>query len=120
MLTTVKILEAHGLRVFDVEELASHGGSLRVFACRAESKAHVTTPSVQRVIDDEEKAGLDSLEGYKQFGEQVKQTKLAFVDFLHPGSERGQDDCRLWSSGKERDATSVLRHREGLDRVHGG
>ena len=35
MLTTVRILEAHGLKVFDVEELTTHGGSLRVYACRA-------------------------------------------------------------------------------------
>ena len=35
MLTTVRIMEAHGLRVFDVEELTSHGGSLRVYACRS-------------------------------------------------------------------------------------
>ena len=40
MLTTVRILEAHGLRVFDVEELATHGGSLRVYACRAEDQTH--------------------------------------------------------------------------------
>ena len=88
LITTVKILEAHGLRVFDVEELASHGGSLRIFACRADSNAHVTTPAVQRVIDDEEEAGLDSVEGYRQFSEQVRQTKLAFVNFLSPGSQR--------------------------------
>ena len=36
MLTTVRILEAHGLKAFDVEELTTHGGSLRVYACRAE------------------------------------------------------------------------------------
>jgi 2-polyprenyl-3-methyl-5-hydroxy-6-metoxy-1,4-benzoquinol methylase len=40
MISTVRILEAHGLKVFDVEELASHGGSLRVYACRAESQTH--------------------------------------------------------------------------------
>ena len=40
MLTTVRILEAHGLKVFDVEELATHGGSLRVYACRAEAQTH--------------------------------------------------------------------------------
>ena len=49
LLTTVKILEAHGLRIFDVEELASHGGSLRVFACRTDSEAHATSSAVQKV-----------------------------------------------------------------------
>ena len=40
MLTAVRILEAHGLKVFDVEELPTHGGSLRVYACRAEDQTH--------------------------------------------------------------------------------
>ena len=100
MITTVKILEAHGLRVFDVEELASHGGSLRVFACRADSNAHVTTPYVQRVIDDEEKAGLNSVEGYKRFSEQVRQTKLAFVDFLIQATKEGKTIAGYGAPGK--------------------
>ena len=48
MLTTVWILEAHGLKVFDVEELSSHGGSLRVYACRAED----TNASVEPASGD--------------------------------------------------------------------
>ena len=40
LLTTVRLMEAHGLKVFDVEELLSHGGSLRVFACRAGAETH--------------------------------------------------------------------------------
>jgi 2-polyprenyl-3-methyl-5-hydroxy-6-metoxy-1,4-benzoquinol methylase len=100
MITTLKILEAHGLRVFDVEELASHGGSLRVFACRADSNAHVTTPAVQRVIDDEEKAGLNSVEGYKQFSKQVRQTKLAFVDFLIQATKEGKTIAGYGAPGK--------------------
>src|SRR5215469_10247796 len=42
LICTQKILAAHGLRIFDVEELKSHGGSLRIFACRDTSKAHAT------------------------------------------------------------------------------
>jgi len=96
----VKILEAHGLRVFDVEELASHGGSLRIFACRADSNAHVTTPAVQRVIDDEEEAGLNSVEGYRQFSEQVRQTKLAFVNFLIQATKEGKTIAGYGAPGK--------------------
>ena len=47
LLTTVRILEAHGLRVFDVEELSTHGGSLRVYACRAEDQTHRVEPTCQ-------------------------------------------------------------------------
>src|ERR1019366_4196876 len=47
MLTTASILETHGLKVFDVEELPTHGGSLRVFACRAEDGTHALMPTVE-------------------------------------------------------------------------
>ena len=61
LLTTVRILEAHGLKAFDVEELTTHGGSLRVYACRAERPTHAVEPTVQKVIDGGRKrrAGLD-------------------------------------------------------------
>ena len=49
LLSTIKIMGAHGLRVFDVEELKSHGGSLRVYACRAESKTHPLEPNMRKV-----------------------------------------------------------------------
>src|ERR1039458_7747965 len=63
MISTVRILEAHGLKVFDVEELMSHGGSLRVYACRAESQTHDIEPKVRELIAEEQRAGLASVEG---------------------------------------------------------
>src|SRR5580700_534111 len=78
MLTTVRILEAHGMKVFDVEELATHGGSLRVYACRVEDETRTIEASVRKVIADEEQAGLASVAGYGSFARQVKDTKLAF------------------------------------------
>jgi 2-polyprenyl-3-methyl-5-hydroxy-6-metoxy-1,4-benzoquinol methylase len=100
LLTTVKILEAHGLRIFDVEELASHGGSLRVFACRAESRAHVACPAVAKVLEDEDRAGLNSPEGYRNFGQQVRQTKLAFVEFLVQAAKAGKTIAGYGAPGK--------------------
>src|SRR5690242_12997228 len=77
MLTTVRILEAHGLKAFDVDQLSTHGGSLRVYACRAEDHTHTIQPSVQNLIREEENAGLASPHGYDSFARQVKETKLA-------------------------------------------
>src|ERR1700691_2298617 len=74
LLTTVKLMEAHGLKVFDVEELLSHGGSLRVFACHQEAKTHPVESSVARVIQDEDRAGLGATSGYRKFAKQVKET----------------------------------------------
>ena len=74
MLTTMRIMEAHGLKVFDVEELKSHGGSLRVYACRTECTKHALQASVGKVLADEERAGLASPKGYEGFALQVMET----------------------------------------------
>ncbi|MBB6142860.1 2-polyprenyl-3-methyl-5-hydroxy-6-metoxy-1,4-benzoquinol methylase [Silvibacterium bohemicum] len=112
MLTTVRIMEAHGLKVFDVEELPSHGGSLRVFACRAGSNNHPTAPNVARVIEDEEKAGLDSVGGYERFAREVKDTKLALVDFLVKAAREGKSVAGYGAPGK----SATLLHYCGIGR----
>ena len=89
MVTTVRIMEAHGMKVFDVEELPTHGGSLRVYACRATSRRHHIEPKVAELMAVEEKFGLASLSGYENFARQVKETKLALVDFLIQAARRG-------------------------------
>jgi SAM-dependent methyltransferase len=100
MLTTVRILEAHGLRAFDVEELATHGGSLRVYACRAESQTHDVAKSVSKVIAAEEEVGLASLDGYCSFALQVKQTKWALVEFLLAAAKEGKSVAGYGAPGK--------------------
>src|SRR5580704_16475557 len=90
LLTTIRILEAHGLKVFDVEELTTHGGSLRVYGCRQDDQTHKVKPNVQKVIADEKRAGLASAEGYENFAREVKETKLALVDFLLTASRQGK------------------------------
>jgi SAM-dependent methyltransferase len=110
MLSTLRILEAHGLKVFDVEELTTHGGSLRVYACRAEDQTHAIGPSLQKVIGDEERAGLATAEGYESFGRQVKQTKLALVDFLLTASREGKSVAGYGAPGK----SATLLHYCGI------
>ena len=110
MLTVVRILDAHGLRAFDVEELPTHGGSLRVYACRAESREHITTTAVQRVIHDEKDAGLDSGLAYEQFAAQVKQTKLALVEFLMNAARDGKSVAGYGAPGK----SATLLHYCGI------
>ena len=110
LLTTKKILTAHGLRVFDVEELKSHGGSLRVFACRDESHAHVDSSAVQKVIGDEVQAGLDRPEGYESFARQVGGTKLEFVNFLLDAAREGKRVAGYGAPGK----SATLLHYCGI------
>jgi len=107
MLSTDRILKAHGLRIFDVEELKSHGGSLRIFACRAESNAHTVTGNVQKVIDDEMAAKLGTLEGYGTFARQTKHTKIEFVDFLLKAAREGKSVAGYGAPGK---STTLLQY----------
>jgi SAM-dependent methyltransferase len=110
LLTTVKIMEAHGLRVFDVEELKSHGGSLRVYACRAEALAHDIEPNVAQLIGEEKKAGLASIAGYESFARQVRETKFALVDFLLSAAKQGKKVAGYGAPGK----SATLLHYCGI------
>jgi SAM-dependent methyltransferase len=100
MLTAVRIMEAHGLKVFDVEELPTHGGSLRVYACRADARTHQTDARVPKLIVEEEKAGLASVEGYQGFALQVKETKWALVDFLLTAARQDKRVAGYGAPGK--------------------
>jgi len=110
MLSIVKIMEARGLRVFDVEELSTHGGSLRIYACRAEAKLHRLDPRVSQLISAEEKAGLGSVKGYENFAQQVKQTKIALVDFLLDAARQGKTVAGYGAPGK----SATLLHYCGI------
>jgi hypothetical protein len=110
MLTVVRILEAHGMRAFDVEELPTHGGSLRIYACRAEDKTHVVQESVRKLTEQEVGAGLGSPEGYESFGHQVRETKWALVEFLLGARRQGKSVAGYGAPGK----SATLLHYCGI------
>lgn len=89
LLAVRNVFERHGLRVFDVEEVSTHGGSLRVFACRA-GATHPTAASVERMIDEERAAGLDRPEGYAGFEAKVHKVRDEFVTFLDAQKAAGR------------------------------
>lgn len=100
LLTTVGIMKAHGMEVFDVKELLTHGGSLRLYACRTASHTHQIQPSVARLISEEEAAGLGSPEGYSSFVSQVKQTKWELLEFLLTAARQGRSVAGYGAPGK--------------------
>jgi C-methyltransferase C-terminal domain/Putative zinc binding domain/Methyltransferase domain len=79
--TIAQILAAHGLEVYDVEELWTHGGSLRVYAQHADGP-HRTSAAVQELLDREEREGLRSRDRYARFAEDVKESKRALLELL--------------------------------------
>jgi SAM-dependent methyltransferase len=108
--TVVRVLEAHQLKVFDVEELPTHGGSLRVFACLATNQTRKIEPSVQRLIESERSAGLDLPAGYADFAKQVQKTKFALVEFLLGAAQQGKQVAGYGAPGK----SATLLHYCGI------
>ncbi len=81
-LTVQQIFAQHGLRMFDVEELPTHGGSLRIYATHQENTSHATTPAVANLLAKERSKGMDSLNyytGFQQKAEKIKHDLLAFL-----------------------------------------
>ena len=81
LLAVERIFKAAGLRVFEVEELPTHGGSLRVYAC-LEGANHPEMPGAAKVRADEAAAHFDSAAGYLGFTERVEAVRDGLIDFL--------------------------------------
>jgi SAM-dependent methyltransferase len=95
-----KIFAAHGLRIFDVEELWTHGGSLRIYACHADDETHPTEASVSELVRREREAGLHRLEAYAEFAERVRATKRALLSFLIEAKSSGKSLVGYGAPGK--------------------
>jgi SAM-dependent methyltransferase len=80
-LTVRRVFGAHGLRLYDVEEIPTHGGSLRVYGCHAEDE-RPDSAAVADLAQREREAGLDRLETYLSFDQRVREHKWAIVEFL--------------------------------------
>ncbi len=89
LLAVSRIFSANGLRVFDVEKTPWHGGSLRIFACRAASAAHALSANVAAVLEEERGAGLDRAETYALMQQGALQVRDAFMDFLIDARRKG-------------------------------
>jgi nucleoside-diphosphate-sugar epimerase/2-polyprenyl-3-methyl-5-hydroxy-6-metoxy-1,4-benzoquinol methylase len=84
-----KVFAMHGLNLFDVEQLPTHGGSLRIFACHAECDAHPETDRVSALRQEEEDKGFETAERYEQFAAQVAEVKSELLAFLKSAKEKG-------------------------------
>jgi hypothetical protein len=89
LLTATTVLERHGLRVFDVEELPTHGGSLRVYACRSDATRYEVSQRVADVRLCERAAGLDTMDGHTRYAMQVADVKQDLLEFLVHARRRG-------------------------------
>jgi len=85
-----RIFAVNGLRVFDVQSLPTHGGSLRVFACRNECPRHDPTPSLAAFLEEERAAGMLNDAFYQGFQAQAEKIKDDFLRFLLDARREGK------------------------------
>jgi SAM-dependent methyltransferase len=90
LLAAAGILAAHGLRVFDVEELPTHGGSLRVMACHVAATQHADGGGPAKIRRDEKAARLDEDAGYVGFEPRVRAVRDGLLSFLHRAHSQGR------------------------------
>jgi hypothetical protein len=110
LLTASRALETAGLRVTDVEELGTHGGSLRVHARPAEAVAQAVgepAPRVKSVLAAEEAAGLHTVEGHAGFAADVLKIKSDLLGFLLQASAEGRPVAGYGAPGK---GNTLLNH----------
>jgi C-methyltransferase C-terminal domain len=100
LMTAERILAAQGLRIFDVEELWTHGGSLRLYVCHADNAAQPTLPSVAALVEREHRAGLRELQTYAAFEERVRETKRSLLHFLIEAKRAGKRVVGYGAPGK--------------------
>jgi SAM-dependent methyltransferase len=99
-LTARAVLEAHGLEVFDVEELATHGGSLRVYAQRRSGGRQPVSARVAALAGRERELGFDRLEGHSAFAPRVEETKWKLLEFLIARRREGKHVAGYGAPGK--------------------
>jgi len=99
MTTVQRIFNAHGLRLYDVEELSTHGGSLRIYACHIDSTERMRERA-QALIRVEEEFGLNRVETYARFSAQVKETKRKLLSFLIEARRQGRTIAGYGAPGK--------------------
>jgi len=80
--TVKRIFNSQGLELFDVEELPTHGGSLRIYAKHTASALHDISPNVAMMIEKEQDYGMSTVEYYGAFSEQATKVKLDMLSFL--------------------------------------
>ncbi|WP_339085072.1 class I SAM-dependent methyltransferase [Hyphomicrobium sp. ghe19] len=94
-----RLARMHGLRCFDVEELPTHGGSLRVYLAHAAAR-HEVSSRVTALIEREKQLGFCSVEGYRAFSAKAQRTKRELLTFLINAKKEGKSVCGYGAPGK--------------------
>ncbi|MBE1551592.1 hypothetical protein GGC64_005652 [Mycobacterium sp. OAS707] len=89
LLTVTRVFDSNNLRIFDVDQIDTHGGSLRIYACHRDFDGHQTTGRVRDVEEAERAARLDTLDGYLGYPESVQGVKRSLLRILIEARDLG-------------------------------
>jgi C-methyltransferase C-terminal domain/Putative zinc binding domain/Methyltransferase domain len=98
--TSLKIFSAHGLELFHVDEIPTHGGSLRIYAKHAGDDSKQVSPQLKELLARELRAGIATVDYYRAFSEQVKETKRKILQFLIEKKREGKTIVGYGAPGK--------------------
>ncbi len=90
LLAVKHVFERQGLEIFDVDEIPTHGGSLRIYAKHIENISQKIAPNVKKVLDKEIYAGMDKMSYYKGFQQRVDSIKYDMLSFLIEEKKKGK------------------------------
>jgi SAM-dependent methyltransferase len=99
-LTAQRIFAKHDLEFFDVDELSTHGGSLRIYARHRDDLSKPVSQNVIELVSREEAAGFTMLEHYSTFKERAEQTKRKLLSFLIHAKQEGKSIAGYGAPGK--------------------
>lgn len=100
LISVEKIFAAHGLTLFDVEEIQTHGGSMRIYARHTENSSRPLNERLANLRDRENALGLNQMNAYSSFDEKVKATKRNLLDFLIQARRAGKKVAGYGAPGK--------------------
>ncbi len=89
-LTVSRVFQAHGLRLFDVEQLPTHGGSLRIYGVHADDPEKLESEAARALAERERAAGYERLETYLGYGRRVEADKRQILSFLIDLKQQGR------------------------------
>lgn len=97
--TVSEIFKKNGLRIFKVEKIPTHGGSVRIYGCKKNAQ-HKTNQSIGKIIDEEKQEGLFDLNQYHAFRTNAEKIKAEFLDFLYKAKAKGKKVCAYGAAAK--------------------
>lgn len=100
LIAVEKIFARHGLRLFDVQRLQTHGGSLRIFATHEDDQTHAEQSTVAELLEFEREQKLDELSAYQRFDSEIQSLKCDILEFLIQAKRDGKKVAGYGAPGK--------------------